>query len=250
MRLLVTSRPQNASFRGMRFSSPAQTPTHLTQKRTLAPAPHAKAHSVSGTSRKTALWPWVLTQKRTLTPAPHAKAHSDRGPSRKTAFCPRNLTQKRILTPAPHGKAHSACVPSPKDALCIPATATKNRCNPGSAQRDPSAARPGKTWRGERPSSCGGATDPPSPPPTSTPSVPLPVPRKHQVLRLGLGCIKRTFPFGERWETRPPVNLPCSTLRHAVAKRARGAAAWGRREGRVRRVGVCAVTSRIGAVIL
>ena len=186
-------------------------PWALTENRTLAPAPHAKAHSVSGTSRKTALWPWVLTQKRTLTPAPHAKAHSDRGPSRKTAFCPRNLTQKRILTPAPHGKAHSACVPSPKDALCIPATATKNRCNPGSAQRDPSAARPGKTWRGERPSSCGGATDPPSPPPTSTPSVPLPVPRKHQVLRLGLGCIKRTFRFGKWRVAFTPISLPCPT---------------------------------------
>ena len=120
-------------------------PWALTENRTLAPAPHAKAHSVSGTSRKTALWPWVLTQKRTLTPAPHAKAHSDRGPSRKTAFCPRNLTQRRILAPTAHGKAHSACVPSPKDVLCIPATATKNRCNPGSAQRDPSAVRPGET---------------------------------------------------------------------------------------------------------
>ena len=113
-------------------------------------------------SRKSALWPWALTQKRTLTPAPHAKAHSGRGTSRKSAFWPRHLTEKRTLSPAPHAKAHSACVPSPKDALCIPATATKNRCNPSSAQRDPSAARPGKTWRGERPSSCGGATDPPS----------------------------------------------------------------------------------------
>ena len=201
-------------------------PWALTENRTLAPAPHAKAHSVSGTSRKTALWPWVLTQKRTLTPAPHAKAHSDRGPSRKTAFCPRNLTQKRILTPAPHAKAHSACVPSPKDVLCIPATATKNRCNPGSAQRDPSAVRPGEARRGvtsDHPPAVGRRT--PIPTPTFTPSVPFPVPRKYQVLRLGLGCIKRTFPFGERWETRPSVNLPCSTLRHAVAKRARGAAA-------------------------
>ena len=149
MRLLVTSRPQNALFRRVRFSSPAQTPTRLTENRT--------------------------------------------------------------LSPTPHGKAHSTCVPSPKDALCIPATATKNRCNPSSPQRDPSAARPGKTWRGERPSSCGGATDPPSPPPTSTPSVPLPVPRKHQVLRLGLGCIKRTFRFGKWRVAFTPISLPCPT---------------------------------------
>ena len=89
---------------------------------------------------------------------PHLRKR--RPASRKTAFWPRLLTENRTLSPTPHGKAHSACVPSPKDVLCIPATATKNRCNPGSAQRDPSAARPGETWRGERPSSCGGATDP------------------------------------------------------------------------------------------
>ena len=123
-------------------------------------------------SRKSAFWPWDLTQRRILTPAPHGKPHSVPGASRKGAFWPWDLTQNRILAPTAHGKAHSACVPSPKDALCIPATATKNRCNTGSAQRDPSAARPGKTWRGERPSFCGGATDPhpPSPPPTPPPA--------------------------------------------------------------------------------
>ena len=163
------------------------------------------------TSRKSAFWPWALTQKRILTPPPHAKVHSVRGPSRKSAFWPRHLTQKRTLSPAPHAKAHSACVPSPKDALCIPATATKKRCNLGSAQRDPSAARPGKTWRGERPSSCGGATDPHPHPPTPTPSVPLPAPRKHQVLRLGLGCIKRTFRFGKWRVAFTPISLPCPT---------------------------------------
>jgi len=142
---------------------------------------------------------------------PHLRRR--RPASRKSALCPWALTENRTLAPTPHAKAHSACVPSPKDALCIPATATKNRCNPGSAQRDPSAVRPGKTWRGERPSSCGGATDPhpPSPPPTSTPSVPLPAPRKHQVLRLGLGCIKRTFRFGKWRVAFTPISLPCPT---------------------------------------
>ena len=47
----------------MRFSSPAQTPTHLTQKRILAVGPHAKAHSNPGSSRKSALCPRHLTQR-------------------------------------------------------------------------------------------------------------------------------------------------------------------------------------------
>ena len=164
-------------------------------------------------SRKSAFWPWALTENRILAVGPHAKAHSGPDGSRKSALWPRRLTQKRTLAPTAHRKPHSACVPSPKDVLCILATATKNRCNPGSAQRDPRAARPGKTWRDERPSSRGGATDPhpPSPPPTSTPSVPLPAPRKHQVLRLGLGCIKRTFRFGKWRVVFTPISLPCPT---------------------------------------
>ena len=135
---------------------------------------------------------------------PHLRKR--RPTSRKSALWPRRLTQRRILRACRHQRTRSV---SPRR---LPKT-------------DVTLA-----WRGERPSSCGGATDPlPLP---SPPSIPFPVSRKHQVLRLGLGCIKRTFPFGERWETRPPVNLPCSTLRHAVAKRARGAAAWGRKEAR------------------
>ena len=55
MRLSVRTRAQNALFRKMRFSSPAQTSSHLTEKRTLQPAPHGKAHSA---------------------PAPHQKPHS------------------------------------------------------------------------------------------------------------------------------------------------------------------------------
>ena len=155
MRFSVQHGLQNALFRRVRFSSPAQTPTPLTQKRILAVGPHAKAHS-------------------------------DPGASRKSAFWPRHLTENRTLAPAAHGKAHSACVPSPKDALCIPATATKNRCNPSSPQRDPSAVRPGETWRGERPSSCGGATDP-HPYPYLHPQRPVPCASKTPGPALGIG---------------------------------------------------------------
>ncbi len=86
MRLSVQHGLQNAPFRRVRFSSPAQTPTRLTQKRILAPTPHAKAHSGPGTSRKTAFWLWALTEKRTLAPTAHAKAHSVPDGSRKSAL--------------------------------------------------------------------------------------------------------------------------------------------------------------------
>ena len=62
MRLSVRARTQNALFRRMRFSSPGQTSSRLTEKRTLdgrrdgkphsAAAPHQKAHSVCGQSRR------------------------------------------------------------------------------------------------------------------------------------------------------------------------------------------------------
>ena len=41
----ITSRGQNALFRRMRFSSPGQTSSRLTEKRTLQPEPHGKPHS-------------------------------------------------------------------------------------------------------------------------------------------------------------------------------------------------------------
>ena len=55
VRLSVTSQPQNASFRKVRFSLPAQTWSHLTEKRILRRRPHGKAHSGWGASRKSAL---------------------------------------------------------------------------------------------------------------------------------------------------------------------------------------------------
>ena len=96
MRFPVTSRGQNALFRRMRFSSPAQTSSHLTEKRTLQPAPHGKAHSAPATSRKTALCSWRLTEKRTLHP-----------------FLDRGGTKKRTLAQPPHQKPHSVPAASP-----------------------------------------------------------------------------------------------------------------------------------------
>ena len=119
MRLLVTSRPQNALFRRVRFSSPAQTPIRLTQKCTLSVGPHGKPHS-----------------------GPDA--------SRKSAFCPRRLTQRRILRACRHQRTRSV---SPRRLPKTDATL---------ARRSVTLARRGPAWRGERPSSCGGATDPPS----------------------------------------------------------------------------------------
>ena len=80
MRLSVRARPQNALFRRLRFSSPAQTLSHLTQRRILHRPPYGKPHSVPGNSRKSTLctgdatstWPkgafWTggVTEKRTL----------------------------------------------------------------------------------------------------------------------------------------------------------------------------------------
>ena len=79
MRLSVTSNPQNALFRRMRFFSPAQTRRRLTEKRILAGR---------------------LTEKRTLATAT----------SRKSAPCTSGLTERRTLA-APPGRT------SPKDAL-------------------------------------------------------------------------------------------------------------------------------------
>ena len=51
MRFSVRVPAQNAPFRRVRFFSPGQTSSHLTEKRTLVPAPHGKAHSGPSASR-------------------------------------------------------------------------------------------------------------------------------------------------------------------------------------------------------
>ena len=66
VRFLVRVPAQNALFRKMRLSSPGQTWRHLTEKRTLSPAPHGKAHSGLIDSRKSAFCSLRLTEKRTL----------------------------------------------------------------------------------------------------------------------------------------------------------------------------------------
>ena len=75
MRLSVRVRAQNALFRRVCFSSPAQTWSHLTQRRSLHPPSHAKAHSAPGDSRKSALCTRRLTERRTLGSHSHGKAH-------------------------------------------------------------------------------------------------------------------------------------------------------------------------------
>ena len=153
MRLSVRRGLQNALFRRVRFSSPGQTSSRLTQKRILYVGPHEKAHSVLTASRKSAVCMLGLTQKRSLyvgphakglqnalfrrvrfsSPGqtssrltqkrilcspPHAKAQSACWASRKSAVCTLGLTQKRILYVGPHGKAQSACWASRKSAVC------------------------------------------------------------------------------------------------------------------------------------
>ena len=49
MHFFVRAPAQNALFRRVRFSSPGQTSSHLTEKRTLELVPHGKAHSGGAT---------------------------------------------------------------------------------------------------------------------------------------------------------------------------------------------------------
>ena len=66
VRLSVRVLAQNALFRRMRLSSPGQTWRRLTEKRTLQPTPHGKAHSATYASRKSTLCSLHLTERRTL----------------------------------------------------------------------------------------------------------------------------------------------------------------------------------------
>ena len=71
MRFSVRARTQNALFRRVRFSSPAQTWSHLTQRRILRRRPHAKAQSAPATSGKGALRATARMQS-----APFGEAHT------------------------------------------------------------------------------------------------------------------------------------------------------------------------------
>ena len=80
VRLSVRTRAQNALFRRVCFSLPAQTWSHLTQRRILRRRSHVKAHSAPDDSRKSALCNRYLTEKRIL----YQRCHLD-------------VTEKRIL---------------------------------------------------------------------------------------------------------------------------------------------------------
>ena len=129
MRFSVACRTQNALFRRVRLSSPAQTSACLTEKRILYLPPHGKAHSVSTASRKSTFCTHhdrrvhfsVRTRSQNapfLTCAniglPHGKAHSVPTTSRKSTFCTHHLTEKRIL--ARRNRRAKACVP----VICLP----------------------------------------------------------------------------------------------------------------------------------
>ena len=97
MRFSVRDRAQNALFRRVRFFSPAQTWSHLTQRRILRGRSHVKAQSAQIVSRKSALCTHRLTEKRALRRRRH-----------------RDVTKRRTLGGRRHGKAHSACEPHQK----------------------------------------------------------------------------------------------------------------------------------------
>ena len=131
MRLSVTSNPQNALFRKMRFSSPGQTRRRLTEKRILAgrltekrilwlrrdgkaqsgprpqSIPHGKAHSARWASRKSALcWLGARRMRLYVTSNPRMRF------SVECAFshlrkCGVGSRKSALWQPLPHGKAQS-----------------------------------------------------------------------------------------------------------------------------------------------
>ncbi len=96
MRFSVTSPAQNALFRRVRFSSPAQTWSHLTQRRILRRRSHVKAHSAPAVSRKGALRATARMQS-----APFGEAHTQNAPFRDVARpeCAFRSRRDRIARP-------------------------------------------------------------------------------------------------------------------------------------------------------
>ena len=92
MRFSVRVRTQNASFRRVRFSSPGQTRRCLTEKRSLQPAPHEKAHSGQ---------------------MAHGKAQSGLIDSRKGALCDSQVAQ---TAPFRHVATPGRCGATPRQA--------------------------------------------------------------------------------------------------------------------------------------
>ena len=87
-----------------------------------------------------------LTERRTLQPVPHGKAHSATGASRKSAFSNRRLTEKRILRLRRDGKARSAFDAPPKlrfreRVQCLPRLGmNQNRSRPRPSRPPPESA--------------------------------------------------------------------------------------------------------------
>ena len=73
MRFFVRASAQNALFRRVRFSSPAQTWSHLTQRRILRRPPHVKAQSAPAVSRKGALCATARMQSASFRETPVAE---------------------------------------------------------------------------------------------------------------------------------------------------------------------------------
>ncbi len=108
MRLSVTSNPQNALFRKMRFSSPGQTRRRLTEKRILAGRLTEKRILAGRLTEKRSLAcarRAHLTEKRTL----HMTAHST-SPSGTVGLC-KPGGRPRVLRRAPLLRTSATCPP-------------------------------------------------------------------------------------------------------------------------------------------
>ena len=81
LRFCVSPSRQSALLRRMRFSSPAQTSSHLTEKRSLQPSPHGKAQFETHDLRKDTLWAIASHQKALLATQPPDPWHLADGPT-------------------------------------------------------------------------------------------------------------------------------------------------------------------------
>ena len=96
MRFSVRGRSQTALFRRVRFSSPAQTWSHLTQRRILRRRPHVKAQSAQ---------------------SPHGKAHSARPLACRVRLLVRSSRKMRFSVASPAQNALFRDVARPECAF-------------------------------------------------------------------------------------------------------------------------------------
>ena len=160
MRFSVRVPAQNAPFRRVRFSLPAQTWSRLTEKRILGVRPHGKAHSGRSGSRKSTVCAGGLTEKHTLGGESRRVRLSVTSQPQNASFrrvrfsLPAQtwsrLTEKRILEGWSHGKAHSESHRLGRVHLSV-------RPNSKPRPANPRATRPA-AWRGVAPHLLGAAT--------------------------------------------------------------------------------------------